>query len=212
MFFTALPIVYFALFDIEHQRIEFLINPKLYKDGPKGTYFNFILFWRWIVLGIMQSLLVYYMGFLCFNWAPSSDGRLGDVWLTGTFVYLAVVILSNTRILYDSNSHTWYSILIIFLSIGSFYVFFYLENLWKPCELFGLFPEMHKMPVYYLATIFMVLITFPIDMFLLFVDNRIREDRKSALKKQKREERIKFQKQLDPSKLAPLKRCKLNLA
>ena len=154
-----------------------MINPKLYKDGPKGVFFNFVLFWRWIVLGISQSILVYYLGFIVFNWAPGSHGRLGDIWLTGTYVYLAVVILSNTRILYDSNSHTYYSVIIIMLSIGSFYVFFYLENLWKPCELFGLFPEIHSMPVYFFATLYIILVTFPIDMFLLFCDKTYKEDR-----------------------------------
>ena len=150
----------------------------MYKAGPKGVFFNFILFWRWIVLGIMQSILVYYLGFICLNWSPDpNSGRLGDIWLTGTYVYFAVVILANTRIIIDSNSHTWYSLMIIALSIGSFYIFFYLENLWKPCELFGLFPEIHSMPTYYLLVIFIFLFSFPVDMFILFVDSKINEER-----------------------------------
>ena len=122
-------------------------------------------------------MLVYYVGFIVFNWAPGSHGRIGDIWLTGTYVYLAVVILSNTRIVYDSNSHTVYSIVIILGSVGSFYVFFYLENLWKPCELYGLFPEIHSIPIYYFAVIYVILFTFPLDMFLNFIDKAYKEDR-----------------------------------
>ena len=140
MFFTSLPIVYFALFDFEYKRIELMIKPKLYREGQKGIYFNFVVFWRWIVLGINQSILVYYISFIVFNWAPGEKGKLGDIWLTGAFVYLSVVILANTRILFDLNTHTWFSCTISIISISAFFVFFYLENLWKPCELFGLFP------------------------------------------------------------------------
>ena len=60
--FTAFPVMWFAVFDQEKTRDEFLDDPKLYKIGLKSKpniqfifldlSFGKFRFWRWIFYGI----------------------------------------------------------------------------------------------------------------------------------------------------------------
>jgi magnesium-transporting ATPase (P-type) len=52
LFFTAMPIIWFAVFDWEHSKDEFLRNPKLYKIGLNDVYFNTWVFWRWFAVAV----------------------------------------------------------------------------------------------------------------------------------------------------------------
>ena len=50
--FTALPIMWFAVFDWEFKKEEFLINPKLYRIGLDDVFFNKWTFWRWFFYAV----------------------------------------------------------------------------------------------------------------------------------------------------------------
>jgi hypothetical protein len=50
------------------------------------------------------------------------DGQPSSLWVTGTHIYGMVVIMANTRIWNSTSNHTIFSNLVIFGSIGSFYL------------------------------------------------------------------------------------------
>ena len=117
----------FALFDQEHTKIELMTVAKHYKIGLKNLCFSTWLFWRWIMYGFIISAFVFFISFFTFNWSPSIlNGNDGDLWLEGVFAYGSVVIIANTTILYGSSSHTIPSILIILVSVASFFGVFYM--------------------------------------------------------------------------------------
>lgn len=53
IFYTASPIMWFAIFDFEHTKEDLLSDPKYYKIGFKDMEFNKSVFWRWILYGII---------------------------------------------------------------------------------------------------------------------------------------------------------------
>jgi hypothetical protein len=55
-------------------------------------------------------------------------GQPGGLFVTGTLTYAIVVIVANLEIIYATCTHTIFSFIIGFGSIGSFFVLFYLEN------------------------------------------------------------------------------------
>ena len=117
----------FALFDQEHAREDLMMKAKLYKIGLKNLCFSTVLFWRWIAFGFSMSAVIFFISFFTFNESISiTTGNLGDLWLDGVFTYGAVVIIANMTILYGSSSHTSYSLLIIFASVGAYFGLFWL--------------------------------------------------------------------------------------
>lgn len=143
--------------------------PKAYKQGPKNQCFSTSIFWKWIVYGIFQSALVFFISFVTYNDTVSLPrGQTGDLWLEGTFAYGAIVILCNISILYGSFSHTLGSVAIILLSIASFFGVFWLFSFLGFTTLDGLFDEYISFPTTGLNLVFFFFITFPIDAFLYF--------------------------------------------
>lgn len=47
--FTAFPIMWFALFDFEKTKEEFMINPSHYSIGIQEKLFSVKIFWKWII-------------------------------------------------------------------------------------------------------------------------------------------------------------------
>jgi hypothetical protein len=118
-----------------------------------------------------QSALVFYVSFETFNWNYSTkNGQTGDLWLEGTFAYGAVVILTNMTILYSSFSHYTWSVLMIFMSVGSFFVIFFLFSMLGVSTLDHLFTEIITYPIFGLNLFLFFTVTFPIDRFLYFID------------------------------------------
>lgn len=74
--FTSVPIMYYALFDFEFEKKEFLSNVKHYQIGLKYTEFSYGLLTKWLIYGVVQAFVVF---FLCFfficNPGMQSDGK-----------------------------------------------------------------------------------------------------------------------------------------
>ena len=97
------------------------------------------------------------MTFICFesfNQSQDSDGVFGELHLTGAFVFFGVVVLTNVKILNSTNRYDAMSLIFISLSIGSYFIVFYLLNLWVDSDLFGTFTELWKFSSYYFGTFF----------------------------------------------------------
>lgn len=73
----------------------------------------------------------------------------------GTLTYSIVVTTANCTILYASNTHTVFSVIIIILSINSFFLLFWVENnfaFFK--DIYKIFPQvMSTYAVYFLLFI-----------------------------------------------------------
>ena len=110
-------------------------------------------------------------------------------------------------ILYGSFSHTIWSVLMIFLSIGSFFLIFYLLSSMGLPTLESLFEQTIMFPAFFLNLLFFLTFTLPIDRFLYFIDKWAREEIYYQEKQKKLDEKKKFTKGLDPNKLAPIHRC-----
>jgi len=205
--FTALPVMIYALYDQEFKRETLLSDPSKYAPGPKNENFNSRVFWKWILYGIAQAAFVFVLGFFMFNKAPQvPDGKTGDMWLEGQFIYGAVVIMVNMRILQDTYSHTFISFLFTSGSIASFYLIYYLMSLITTIEITGSYEETIKFPVYYICLVAVYLAMIPVDT-LLYGLKQI-EKEKQAMMEEWEKEQLRREQSLvmEPSGLAPIKK------
>ena len=127
IFFSGVPIMVYSLLDEEHPRDVLLSNSEYYKIGPKNYCFSSQQFWtKWVSYGIAQAAVLFYVTFLSFGDSPQvPGGDIADIWVLGSFVYGAVTIVVNLKILYDGHSHTFISLFIIWFQI----LFFFFRDL-----------------------------------------------------------------------------------
>ena len=83
VFFTGAPIMWFGMMDFEHEKEEFLKNPKHYNIGLKNQLFNKFVFWRWIAYGMWQGALIFFVGFFTIDYINSTEVGASDILTSG---------------------------------------------------------------------------------------------------------------------------------
>ena len=80
--------------------------------------------------GILIGLLITLLVFLSLDgFAIEKTGYNGSFWLCSAVLYGVVVINANVYVLQQTSTHSWPSLVLVFVSILSYYFFFWLENL-----------------------------------------------------------------------------------
>mmetsp|Transcript_29097 Transcript_29097/g.21639 ORF Transcript_29097/g.21639 Transcript_29097/m.21639 type:complete len:144 (+) Transcript_29097:1177-1608(+) len=141
-------------------------NSKNYKIGIKNSCFNNSVFWGWMTYAFIQSAILFYFIFYTFSYSFSlTHGNTGDLLMSGTYAFGAIVIICNMQILYDTHSHYHFTIMSVTASMISFYVIFYLMNLIWVFEIYGYFWEMLSFPIFHIWNLFSLLVIFPFCSF-----------------------------------------------
>ena len=125
--FTAVPIIWFAVFDWEYDKRTLLKSPILYSIGLENIYFSSYVFWRWVAYAIWQAILLLTLCFYMFS-EPNHHGKLGSMTSTGAFVFGSIVICVNYKLLVACTQHCWQSVTLILISIGSYFCVFLVLN------------------------------------------------------------------------------------
>lgn len=74
--FTAIPIIWFAIFDWEHDKETYLAKPSLYKIGMFDVYFNYNEFIRWFFYAVWQGILIVFIVLYTFEIGCIRDGKM----------------------------------------------------------------------------------------------------------------------------------------
>lgn len=122
--FTSIPIMWFAVFDWEYEKEVFLKSPKMYRIGLDNVFFNKYVFWRWFVYAVWQGILLAAITFYTLDNAFERNGMIGGLTVDGNFMFCAIVVIVNVKVLISSYQHTFWSLFWIIASILSFFVFF----------------------------------------------------------------------------------------
>mmetsp|Transcript_87607 Transcript_87607/g.120752 ORF Transcript_87607/g.120752 Transcript_87607/m.120752 type:complete len:176 (-) Transcript_87607:616-1143(-) len=123
--FTGLPIIWFAVFDLEYDRKTLLSKPKLYRIGIKDVHFNPYVFWRWFGYGCWQGTLLLFLAFYELDSAPLIDGKIGGLLVDGGYVFTVVVVLVNIKVLVSTYIFTGWENFFIWGSVISYYLCFW---------------------------------------------------------------------------------------
>lgn len=120
--FTTAPIVYFAVFDKEYEREDFLSDSQLYAPSRNCEYFNNWVFWRWMRDGVWQGLVILLVPlYTLANNPAENNGILEGLGFIGNLIFTLVVVVANLKILVAYNTH---SIGSLFLTLGSIVIYY----------------------------------------------------------------------------------------
>lgn len=126
------------------------------------------MFWVWIVHAVVESVLV---ALLPLAMLPKSDpfnGILNTFWEAGALAYTAIIIIVNFKMIFIQ--HRWYpfSVLMIVLSILSWFLLAYLINIviWIDFEFYMLWNNLLGNPTFWLGLLLIVFIIFGKDLYM----------------------------------------------
>ena len=148
LLYTSLPIIFFAIWDVEVKDTHLESDPKFYKAGLRRVYFNFWLFVLWSVRGLLSAFFIMiFASFLDFQ--VQDYGTSYNFWGIGMTVFVLTNIMSNTNILVISNSYFCLNIIALIGSVLLLIISFFLVSSDESNLHFGLFTYLFRNPNFY---------------------------------------------------------------
>lgn len=120
--FTGLHNIWYALYDFEFEKNDYMTKPHLYSIGMRNTIFNMKEFWIWVFYAILQSGMILMLCFYSPEDSPIEDGKSFTFWAGGHHVYMNCVLLANIIILKMQHNWTGVNCVIVGAQIVSFYL------------------------------------------------------------------------------------------
>lgn len=130
--YTFVPIIWFAVFDFQYKKEEFMKNSDHYELGLLNLGISKFTFVQWLLYSFWQSFMIY----LICTYPYEENG--GSYWLEGSFVYSSVVILANLKILSDASCIDFWILFWVAFSIGCFMVMELIMNFFPSSEMYGI--------------------------------------------------------------------------
>ena len=132
--FCAMPIVVYAVFDVDIPHSELASNPTFYRLGLHGKLFSTSIFWFWVLEAFVQGLVIVLITVftICMTSGDQTYGQMDNMWVASKLIFGLVVFLVNIKVITFSFTHYWFSIAISILSTLSFIVFTVLLNDYLP--------------------------------------------------------------------------------
>jgi len=86
-FFTCLPIIWFGIYDKEYKYKELINDKNFYIQGIANKLFHTKRFWKWVLYGMIEGLLIFIICFYCNSSATNRNGENQDLWSIGKFFF-----------------------------------------------------------------------------------------------------------------------------
>lgn len=154
--FTSVPILNFAIYDIELEEEKFEMDPEYYQQGLRESYFNKGAFLLWYFTAFGQSMLLCIISSIC-DFEPQNDGSFFGYWGFGMFMFTMIMLIVNIKVLILTNSFNVLTIPIAFLSFSTYLISFYITNKIPSSTSFGLFSLIFSSPMFYLLSFIVLL-------------------------------------------------------
>jgi phospholipid-transporting ATPase len=128
--FTALPILFAAMFNRDLSKKTMLNNPEVYKSGQRSEKLNLQLLGIYMLKAAYHSLVLYFFAALLFSRGPvSEDGQMFDVWVFSTSVYASLIVLVTIEV--GIASVPWFTWTVggIVFSLGLWFLFIFVYSI-----------------------------------------------------------------------------------
>ena len=95
LIFTSLPILFYAAAD-KDLPVELVYRfPGIYKACIDGAYFTSSGFWRWVITGVLESVV---MSVLALYFLENAKGYSLGFWASGALNYTVIVFVVNLKV------------------------------------------------------------------------------------------------------------------
>ena len=98
LFFTGVPIVAYAIYDRDIDIDLVYKFPQIYESRKRHDQFNTGIFWRWMLLAIVEAMLISILSIQMLLHMDADYGMLGSFWAAGGMVYTVVVLNCQLKV------------------------------------------------------------------------------------------------------------------
>ncbi|EFJ18058.1 hypothetical protein SELMODRAFT_113552 [Selaginella moellendorffii] len=133
VFFTSLPVIALGVFEQDVSARVCLMFPTLYQQGPRNLFFSWSRILGWMANGVYSSLVTFVFAAGLYRVAAfRRGGEVAELAILGASMYTCVVWTVNAQVALAISYFTWIQHLVIWGSIGLWYIFLLLYGAVDP--------------------------------------------------------------------------------
>jgi len=172
LFYTSLPIIYYAAHDMAVSGNTFYRFPQTYRACIAGKYFNTRVFWSWMGTSFYESLILAVVPMYILQGFDTYDGTLTTFWQGGVLSMTAMVICVNFKILFIQNKFHWTHFALLFAGIASWVgsIFLISEIIYFDFNLYQIFKSLFFSLYFWVALVLLLTMTVGRDVYSCAVE------------------------------------------
>ncbi|XP_010462753.1 PREDICTED: probable phospholipid-transporting ATPase 4 [Camelina sativa] len=160
---TSLPVIALGVFEQDVSSEICLQFPALYQQGKKNLFFDWYRIFGWMGNGVYSSLVIFFLNIgVIYEQAFRDGGQTADMDAVGTTMFTCIVWAVNVQIALTMSHFTWIQHVLIWGSIGLWYLFVALYGMMPPSlsgNIYRILVEiLAPAPIYWVTT-FLVTVT-----------------------------------------------------
>ena len=132
--YTSIPILVSGIYDMDLLPATVHKYPLLYQAGVESEYFNTVLFWKWILSAVIESIFLSVLPLYLLNNGDYRDGMEASWQQAGATCLTAVVIVVNVKLFFHQCRWYWWSISIVLASILVYIASLYFINAFEALD------------------------------------------------------------------------------
>jgi phospholipid-transporting ATPase len=121
--FTALPVLFTAVFDRPYSKEIAKFCPELYENGPRNGSFNLKLFFYYVMEGVCHSVLLFFGTVFFIDSQTKSNGQVVGFWVSCTTMFSALVTVATCKMMLETRTWTKWTMLVFAISEFAWFVF-----------------------------------------------------------------------------------------
>ncbi|XVF25160.1 hypothetical protein REPUB_Repub13aG0189600 [Reevesia pubescens] len=130
---TSLPVISLGVFEQDVSSEVCLQFPALYQQGRRNLFFDWYRILGWMGNGLYSSLIIFFLNIIIFyDQAFRAGGQTADMAALGTTMFTCIIWALNCQIALTMSHFTWIQHLLIWGSIGTWYLFLFVYGMMSP--------------------------------------------------------------------------------
>jgi len=172
LFYTSLPIIYYAAHDMAVSGNTFYRFPQTYRACIAGKYFNSRVFWSWMGTSFYESLVLAVVPVYILQGFDTVDGTLSTFWQSGVLSMTAMVVCVNFKILFIQNKFHWTHFALLLAGVASWIASMFLisDIISFDYNMYQLFQSLVIAPFFWVGLVLLLTMTVGRDVYSCAVE------------------------------------------
>jgi phospholipid-translocating ATPase len=155
---TSLPVIALGVFEQDVSSEICLQFPALYQQGTKNLFFDWSRILGWMCNGVYASLVIFFLNIgIIYSQAFRDNGQTADMDAVGTTMFTCIIWAANVQIALTMSHFTWIQHVLIWGSIGMWYLFVAIYSMMPPSYSGNIYRILDEIlapaPIYWMATL-----------------------------------------------------------
>jgi hypothetical protein len=173
LFYTSLPILYYASYDLMLSSNTFYRFPQTYRACVHGKFFSTQVFWMWVFHAIFESVVFSVLPLYLLMGMDAQTGNLDTFWEAGIMSVNTIVIVVNLKMFMIQTRFHWSNVLCLLYGPLSWIasIYWISERMWFDFNFYDMFLRVFSSYMFWAGMAMILTLAIGKDLYVYSVEH-----------------------------------------